>query len=69
VFVAWRREIWLGVTKVGSDWVWNNGDALDTQKFSGSQPDGTGSCINMFTNFRWNDNYCDFDEKRYVCEK
>jgi len=69
VFVAWRQEIWLGVTKVGSDWVWDNGDPLDRKKFSGSQPDNTGSCINMFTNFRWNDNYCDSHEKRYVCEK
>jgi len=59
----------LGVTKVGSDWVWDNGDALDTSKFSGGQPDNTGSCINMFTNFRWNDNHCDSENKRFVCEK
>ena len=56
---------WLashGVMRVGSqlnmftnDWEWNNGVALDDSKFAESQPDGSGTSLQMYPDGTWDD--------------
>jgi len=69
LITAWNYATWLGATKDGHDWTWNNGDSLDMNRFSVGQPNDSGSCLAMLTNFYWNDNTCDSHYIRYVCEK
>jgi len=71
MITAWKYGIWLGAIKDDGDWIWNNGDSVNMTRFLIGQPNDTGSCLAMFTNFRWNDRSCNYSPAtyRYVCEK
>lgn len=66
---AWVNITWLGGKEVGSEWKWDNGDLLDMTKFEPGQPDGTGNCLIMLTNLKFDDASCSYPYAKYVCEK
>jgi len=67
--LAWSHDLWLGATKVGSEWKWDNGDSLDMSKFQDGRPNNSGPCLMMSESFVWYDNVCGPNFRRHVCEK
>jgi len=51
------------------EWEWDNGEEFEYDKFNQDEPDYSGNCILMHTNFRWFDFPCDNPNMNFVCEK
>ena len=49
-------------------WEWNNGVALDTSKFAQSQPDGSGTSLQMYQDGTWDDIDV-VDTYEFCCER
>ena len=69
-FEGWA---WLGGIQSGSDWRWEDGTAMDYTNWFITEPNGEGSCMNIYQAGRggWNDIDCDnLDKiKHYVCSR
>ncbi|XP_077453105.1 snaclec alboaggregin-A subunit beta'-like [Stigmatopora argus] len=63
--------IWLGINDLASgDFTWNDGASSDFSNFdpSGTEPDGSGSCVAMdVTDGFWQDEDCSTEDYSFVC--
>jgi len=59
----------MGATIENGEWQWDNGEEFGYNKFNNGEPNSSGSCIIMHTNFRWNDDTCLHVNMNFVCER
>ena len=60
---------WIGLTMNESSWYWDDGSALENDRWQFSEPSGDGPCVAAIKpwNFKWNDIFCTA-EYYFICE-
>ncbi len=70
VFSGGFGEMWIGVERSGSNWIWiANGQVLSFLRFRSGEPSGDGPCVDLRDNEGgWNDLGCGNNRDEAVCE-
>ncbi len=61
-------SVWIGLRRVGSAWVWDNGVALAFTGFREGEPAGDGACVEWGPSNDFNDLPCDV-RRDLLCER